>query len=342
MRKNTYKARKTGDILAVLCIAWLVDHIGEPPDQIHPVVWYGKGIHWLLQSAPQKSGTQFVYGIIMLLATAPLAILPSYIIHRLARAARRAAERNGHDGLGFAIYAIIEGAALKSLFAGEMLAQAGQTVRRHLENADLPAARDALQMLVSRDRTHLTGEQIASASIESLAENMCDSVTAPIMYYAIGGLPSAAIYRLVNTFDAMIGYHGTYEYLGKAAARFDDLLNIIPARITALMIIALAPLYGGNPRHAWKMWRRDANRTDSPNAGHSMAAMAGALGIQLQKTDHYTLGDRARPITLSDMVKAEKMVRRVGLLCICGFGIGTTLWRWRHARQTASRNSRRH
>jgi adenosylcobinamide-phosphate synthase len=207
-----------------------------------------------------------------------------------------------------------------------MLAKAGQTVRLHLEREDLAAARQALQALVSRDRSQLTEELVSAAAIESLAENLSDSVVAPLFYYLLFGLPGAAAYRLFNTFDAMIGYHGRYEYLGKAAARLDDILNFLPSRLTALLILICAPLFGGQRERAWRIWRRDARKTASPNAGHPMAMAAGALGLQLEKVGHYTLGDSEKTITPHDIKRAEHMVWWVGIGVILLTALIKMLW----------------
>jgi adenosylcobinamide-phosphate synthase len=208
-----------------------------------------------------------------------------------------------------------------------MLAEAGRSVRLALERGDLTAARHALGNLVSRDRSELTAELAGAAAIESLAENLSDSIVAPLFYYTLFGLPGAAAYRLFNTCDSMLGYHGRYEYLGKAAARFDDALNLLPARLTALLIIVLAPLYGGNQWTAWRIWRRDSRRTASPNAGHPMAAAAGALGIQLEKVDHYILGDTEKAISPQSIQQAEQMVWWVGGCAIVLTAIFKTRWR---------------
>ncbi len=224
----------------------------------------------------------------------------------------------------------MEGIGLKPFFALRMLAEAGRSVRLSLEQGDLPAARHALQSLVSRERSELTAEQAGAAAIESLAENLSDSIVAPLLYYTLFGLPGAATYRLFNTFDAMVGYHGQYEYLGKAAARLDDVLNAVPSRLTALLIIALAPLFGGNRLKAWQIWRRDARRTASPNAGHPMAAAAGALGLQLEKVGHYRLGDDDKIITTSSVRRAEQMVWSIGCVVVFLTAVVKTLWRAQH------------
>ncbi len=303
-------------------VAGGLDMLGEPPAAWHPVVWYGKLISLLEQTAPfrrqyrsksvQRGSAQgprpaatqppipmqmpqvpaqFLYGIAMLMLATPIAILPAVGIRALAQRIQQGLARRGYPCFGILLSALLQGVSLKPFFALRMLADAGGTVRQALERDDLLAARHALHALVSRDCSRLTAELLAAAAIESLAENLSDSVVAPLFYYVWFGVPGAAAYRLFNTFDSMIGYHGRYEYLGKVAARLDDVLNFVPARLTALLIIVLAPVFGGNRRAAWRIWRRDARKTESPNAGHPMAAMAGALGIQLEKVDHYILGE---------------------------------------------------
>jgi adenosylcobinamide-phosphate synthase len=307
------RARSAGMAL-LLAFAW--DLIGELPARWHPVVWYGKLIRCLEQRAPHGRQSQFLYGAAMLAISAPLAWLPALLVHQVATQARTTLLRRGKHSSGDLLYALIEGSALKPFFALCMLVEAGRAVRLPLEQNNLPLARQALQSLVSRDRSHLTAELMAAAAIESLAENLNDSVVAPLFYYTLFDLPGAALYRLFNTFDSMVGYHGHYEYLGKAAARLDDLLNLIPSRLTALLIIAGAPLFSGDRRRAWHIWLRDARKTASPNAGHPMAAMAGALGVQLEKVGYYSLGDAEQPLAPSAIRQAELMVWRIGGLAL--------------------------
>jgi len=275
---------------AAVLVALGLDVLGEASATWHPVVWYGKLIRRLEQAAPQGRLPQLLYGMVMLMLAAPAAFLPATIVHVLAKWVRAEAIQRGSADSGIILYALIEGVGLTPFFALRMLAEAGHSVRLSLEQGDLPAARHALQSLVSRERSELTSELAGAAAIVSLAENLSDSIVAPLFYYTLFGLPGAAMYRLFNTFDSMVGYHGQYEYLGKAAARLDDALNLLPARLTALLIIALAPLFGGNRLTAWQIWQRDAQRTASPNAGHPMAAAAGALSLQLEKIGHYRLG----------------------------------------------------
>jgi adenosylcobinamide-phosphate synthase len=312
---------------AAVLVAFGLDALGEASATWHPVVWYGKFIRCLEQAAPQGRLPQLLYGMIMLMLAAPAAFLPAAIVHIVAKRIRAEAIQRGCADGGIILYALIEGIGLTPFFALRMLAGAGRAVRLSLERGDLPAAQHALQSLVSRDRSQLTAELAGAAAIESLAENLSDSVVAPLLYYTLFGLRGAAAYRLFNTFDSMVGYHGRYEYLGKAAARLDDVLNVLPARLTALLIIALAPLFGGRRWKAWQIWQRDASRTASPNAGHPMAAAAGALGVQLVKVGHYRLGDNDKAITAASIRQAEQMVWSIGCFAVFLTALCKTLWR---------------
>ena len=167
---------------------------------------------------------------------------------------------------------------------------------------------------MSRDVSGLGAGDVAAATIESLAENLSDSVVAPWLSYALGGLPAAWAYRAANTLDALWGYRDErYRDLGEAAARADDLLNLIPARLTALAICASAARQGAGAR-ALRQWRLDADRTESPNAGHPMAAMAGALGVRLGKRGSYTLGEGLREPSCEDVHRARRIASNAATL----------------------------
>jgi adenosylcobinamide-phosphate synthase len=325
-RKQQYWAPQAAP--AVL-LALALDILGEPPTSLHPVVWYGKLIKGFERAAPAGRRAQLLYGAAILLFSAPFALFPAILSHRLAQRARATAREHNRYYLGDLAFALIEGASLKPYFALHMLVSAGREVRMCLERDDVEAARQALQSLVSRDRSQLTPQLVAAATVESLAENLSDSVIAPLFYYICFGLPGAALYRLYNTFDSMIGYHGRYEYLGKAAARLDDVLNFVPSRLTALLIIAIAPFYGGNWRRTWHIWQRDARKTASPNAGQPMAAAAGALGVQLEKVDHYIVGDKEKVLFAQDIKRAERMVWSIGSFAFVLVALCKTFWRSR-------------
>jgi len=149
---------------------------------------------------------------------------------------------------------------------------------------------------------------VAAAAIESLAENLSDSFVAPLVAYALFGLPGAVAYRAVNTLDAMIGYRGRYEYLGKAAARLDDLLNLIPARVSAGLLLVAGALTRADVAGGIRVLGRDRRATASPNAGWPMATMAGLLGVTLEKPGHYRLGDGPAAVAPSDIDRAWRIV----------------------------------
>jgi len=182
---------------------------------------------------------------------------------------------------------------LKRTFAYRALVRGARDVQAALAANDLPEARRRLAWhLVSRDTTHLDAPLVAAATIESVAENFGDGIVAPLFYFALFGLPGALAYRFANTVDAMLGYHDARrEYLGKFAARLDDVLNFIPARLPALLLPAAALLVRADAAQGWRVLWRDHARTASPNAGWPMSAMAGVLAVRLEKVGDYILGD---------------------------------------------------
>jgi adenosylcobinamide-phosphate synthase len=202
--------------------------------------------------------------------------------------------------------------------ASRGLDRAVGAVQAALQTGDLDEARRLLSWhLVSRPTADLDAGEVAAAAIESLAENLSDSLVAPALAYLIGGLPGMAVYRLTNTADAMWGYRSDrYEHLGKAAARLDDAFNLLPARLTAGLIALAAQLVNGHGVNAWRVAQRDAGRTASPNAGWPMAAMAGALHTTLTKRDHYTLGDGRRVADAAMIAEARRIARVVVLIVV--------------------------
>jgi adenosylcobinamide-phosphate synthase len=217
---------------------------------------------WLLRCAPARgAATQLAFGAALVAIVATPFVATAFAVAAVAE----------HAGaLGSAALAV----ALKPSFALRALGEAAMRVRAPLAAGELATARDALRGLCSRPTHELGADEVIAATVESVAENTCGSFVAPIFYYALLGLPGAVAYRVVNTLDAMVGYRGRFEYLGKPAARLDDLLNLVPARLTALALLAAGPLAGGRARRGVRVWRRDARATASPNAGHPMAAMA--------------------------------------------------------------------
>ncbi len=259
--------------------------LGEPRGRWHPVGWIGRVLDAGARLAPQgRPWRLLIHGAILVIGAAAAAALAAWLA--VASAAR-------WPWLETLLAAVL----LKCAFSVRRLFEVVDEVRRALGRGDLAGARGALGThLVSRPTGSLDEGAAASAAVESLAENLTDSIVAPLCFYLVGGVAGAWAYRVVNTADAMIGYRvGRLEHLGKAAARLDDLLNLIPARIAALAVVAGAWCAGQSPSLAWATLRRDGRLTASPNAGLTMAAMAGALGVTLAKQGHYRLGAGAAP-----------------------------------------------
>jgi len=268
------------DLLLVAFVAAVaLDAVfGEPPNALHPVAWIGSAASFVLAGAPRTGAVrQLVFGGLVAL------IIPL----GCAAAAAGLILATGRWPVVQLAAAI---AVLKPTFALRALGEAADQVRRALAAGDLAQARARLGSLCSRDAAQLDEPLVAAAVVESIAENASDSVVAPLFYFAVLGLPGAVAYRAMNTLDAMIGYRGRYEYLGKAAARLDDVLNLVPARITAGLFVIAAAVSGRDAAGAWRVLMRDGGQTESPNAGRPMAAMAGLLGVTLEKPGHYRLG----------------------------------------------------
>lgn len=255
----------------ILFIAILLDLIiGDPPNRLHPVAWMGSLIMALRRKSPEQG--RFIYGGLITYGGAlTVGILTIWIIRVCGI-------------LPSPLNQLAQAWLLKTTFSIMGLSKASHDVEDALRAEDIQEARRILSWhLVSRDTSTLSESQVVAATIESLAENTSDGVIAPLYWYAIGGIPVAFMYRYVQTCDSILGYRDVErEWLGKISARTDDVLNLIPARLTAIVFVILRP-------QAWSVWRRDKSVTASPNAGHPMSAMAGALNVELEKVDHYQL-----------------------------------------------------
>lgn len=263
--------------------------LGDPPNRYHPVAWIGcliaLGRRW---AASVPADLLVLYGAFLIVAVTITAVMGGLAAHAAA------------GWLPWPLGLLAQAWLLKCSFSLRGLVVAVWDVRDRLEAGDLAGAREAVgRHLVSRPVAELEQGATASAAVESLAENLTDGWVAPLCFYLVGGVPGAWAYRAVNTADAMIGYRdGTLEQLGGASARLDDLLNLVPSRVAALALVVGARLGGESPSRAWNVWRRDGGSTASPNAGQTMAAMAGALGVTLEKCSHYRLGDGPAPDVL--------------------------------------------
>ncbi|QLG12930.1 cobalamin biosynthesis protein (plasmid) [Deinococcus sp. D7000] len=276
-----------------MLLALALDLLGEPPTPLHPVVWMGnylKGARgrWRAKSPAGQLCDGAAWWALGAGASAGIGTLAQRL-----------------PG-GW----ITQGSLLKPLLARRALFSAVAEVHAALSAANLPEARRLLSWhLVSRDTAGLTAPEVAGAAIESLAENLSDSVVAPLLWFRVGGLPLAALYRYANTADALWGYRTpALEYAGKGAAHADDMLNLAPARLTALCTLLAS---GGR---GLSVWARDRRNTASPNAGHPMSAFAGALGVRLDKRGVYVLNAGGRVPEVADLPRALTLARRTFVL----------------------------
>ena len=263
----------------------------EPPRALHPVAWMGTLASWIEKRALPAEGPAAAF-----LTGLGLAVLAPLVFAGLAWLAA-----TGLRELGPLAYLAGGALLMKTTFAVKGLAKAADGTRRTLESGRIEQARLSLRSLVSRDARRLTSAQVSMAAIESVAENTTDSCIGPWLAFALLGLPGAVAYRALNTLDSMLGYHGRYEYLGKAAARLDDLANLIPARLSAVLMLGAGLLLRLPAGRGWRMVGRDRRLTESPNAGWTISAMSGLLGVALVKSGHYRIGDGLADPDCSDI-----------------------------------------
>lgn len=300
--------------LAVV-FALAVDHFwGEPPVRWHPVVWMGNYLghagRWLQRHAVQQPSVRdlkaFWLGALVWIAGAAMFVVAAWVLQA------------GLLALPWWLAALGLGLLLKPLLAWALLRSEVQAVETALEES-LDAGRARLRYLVSRDVSALDATAVRESAIETLAENLNDSVVAPLFWFVLLGLPGAALFRFANTADAMWGYPGVYPqgeqgknwaWAGKWAARVDDVLGWVPARITALLLMVLGTGQG------LRQLRVEAARTPSPNSGWPMAAMALVLGVRLAKPGGYVLHATGRAATAQDSHRAIVHARNVVLALV--------------------------
>jgi len=217
--------------------------------------------------------------------------------------------------------AAVVAAATWTVLGGRTLRREAAVMAGHLERGDIESARGRLNHLCGRDPSALDEPELARATVESVAENTSDAVVAPLFWGGVAGLPGLLGYRAANTLDAMVGHRSErYARFGTASARLDDVLNLVPSRLTGVLTIGAAPLVRGTPAEALRVWRRDRNDHPSPNAGQCESAMAGALGVRLGGRNVYFgrtetrpfLGDGPRP-SARHVRKAARVSGAVGL-----------------------------
>ncbi len=318
-------------LLPILLLALLIDRwLGEPPAAIHPVVGMGKYLdffgRWaapLANHAHPSRWRSALLGALFWLLGAALVLGAAYAVQGwLITLLLHQLQSTAHPYLWAWGMALCLALLLKPLFAWRMLAAEVQAVDAALQNS-LQAGRERVAYLVSRDTSALTESQVREAAIATLAENFNDSLVAPLFWFCLGGLPAAALYRYANTADACWGYIGLrqgrdWTYAGRFAARADDVLSWLPARLTALIIFiaAQAGLTAQTSKNTLKNIRFNARLTPSPNSGWPMAAAALALDLRLGKTGVYLLHPEGSACEADSIDRAWRLLRRAWRLIL--------------------------
>ena len=307
-------------LLTILLFALAIDLlIGEFPVKIHPVVWIGNIISffkkYLIGYDNKVSG--LIIAICVIAVSSLIVLVPMLMIKHFLYL---------NEGMIY-LFKLMAVLILSSTFSVKLLLDSARDVEKDLKNNNLNKARQAVSYLVSRKTDELNKEHIISAVIETLTENIPDSYVSTIFYYSIVGIAAfllgfndfdvviiallaALIHRVVDTMDSMLGYKTDELYnIGFVPAHLDDILNYIPARISGMLIVISSAFLGLNWKGANYIMKRDARNCDSPNSGYTMATVAGALNIQLEKEGVYTLGDNIHPLKVECIEKAIDIAR---------------------------------
>lgn len=278
--------------IIVLIIALIIDSFGEYPNKIHPVVWIGKIIEFFDKRRRKRSNiVEFIEGFLLLMFVSSIFILPiMFILNSISKY--------------YIIYIIFQSFLLKSSFSIKALIK--HIKRCETENMD--ELKKNVSMVVSRDVRNLSKEQLYSAAVESGAENIVDSIVSPLFYFLLFGVPGAFFFRIVNTFDAMIGYRNErYEYFGKFSARTDDVLNFIPARITGLILLLFSP------KRVWNNLKK--YRKIKINGMYTIASISAILNVTLEKPGYYRI-EGERSCTINDVKRSINYILYVSIIWI--------------------------
>lgn len=296
---------------AGLTLGWVADQLLGDPVKYHPVAGFGQvaaGLEKRIYADDRAHG--LAYAATLIAGATGLGLL----VHR------------GTARHGF-LRVAATAAATWAVLGGRSLAREAEAIAARLDDDDLDGARDRIRNLVSRDPETLDADQVARAAVESVAENTSDAVVAPLMWGAMAGIPGLLAYRAINTLDAMVGYRNErYQNFGWAAAKIDDAVNWVPARLAAGLTVVSAPLVGGEPHTAARAVVEQSGQHPSPNGGVVEAAFAGALGVQLGGRNSYggvvedrgELGFGPAPVPI-DLNRANKLAFAVsaGALGVC-------------------------
>jgi len=267
--------------MIIAVVAFLIDAlIGDPRSKFHPVVLIGNLISTLekfLRHDLDNPIKKILKGGVLVCIVVISSLLVGALIEFFTK-----------DIPSYAAQIFIQALVLSFMISPRTLGDAAREIYFLLDRENLARAREKVGWIVGRDTQNLNEAEITRATIETVAENTVDGIISPLFYFAIGGLPLAVAYRAINTMDSMLGYKNEkYFYFGRVAARFDDIANFIPARLTAMLFICAAMILKLDYKNAFKMMKRDASKHPSPNGGWAEATVAGALNIRLGGVNYY-------------------------------------------------------
>ena len=298
------------NILLPVAAGYLLDLLaGDPHWLYHPVRLIGKLIGILEKILrgifPKSPSGERIAGFFLAAGTCVITFFAAAALTR------------GADRLGSVPALIVRSLLCYWLFAVRALKDESMKVYERLRADDPDGARRAVSMIVGRDTDRLDEEGVAKAAVETVAENTSDGIIAPMFFMVLGGPVLGWLYKAVNTMDSMVGYkNDRYLYFGRFAAKLDDVCNLVPARLSALLMILSCPLAGLDRKEAWRIFRRDRYNHASPNSAQTEAVMAGALRVQLAGDAWYfgklyhkkTIGDPVRPVEAEDIRRANRLL----------------------------------
>ena len=294
----------------VIGLAILLDFkFGDPKNKYHPTAWIGTLIAKLTPIAKNENPIiEKLGGVCVVTITSGLVIVLLFTLNV-------GITMISVDYIALIVSVIIGGLLLKTTIAIRGMEKHAKSVLESLDEDNLDLARTHLSMIVKRNTKNLDKNHVLSGVLESISENTVDGITGPLFYYALLGLPGAFVYRVINTADSMIGYKtNIFKNVGWFAATCDSILNYIPSRLTGIVMIISAVILQNNWKESYKIMIRDGKKTESPNAGYPMAALAGALETKFEKINHYKLGDGEIVLTKEHVHSALSIMKLTSIL----------------------------